>query len=57
MPQTFQIKGAPTIQSLRTILKAYPKLALVADEARGAIVVTTAEAAAAQHKTPMKLAD
>lgn len=57
MPQTFQIKGAPAIQSLRTILKAYPKLALVADEARGAIVVTTAEAAAAQHKTTMKLAD
>ncbi len=55
MPQTFQIKGAPAAQSLQTILKAYPKLALVADEARGAIVVTTIEAAAAQHKTPMAL--
>jgi hypothetical protein len=55
MPQTFQLKGAPAAQSLTTILKAYPKLALVADEARGAIVVTTAEAAAAQHKTPMAL--
>jgi hypothetical protein len=55
MPQTFQIKGAPAVQSLQTILKAYPKLALVADEARGAIVVTTTEAAAAQHKTPMAL--
>jgi hypothetical protein len=55
MPQTFQIKGAPAAQSLQTILKAYPKLALVADEARGAIVVTTAEAAAAQHKAPIAL--
>jgi hypothetical protein len=55
MPQTLQIKGAPAAQSLQTILKAYPKLALVADEARGAIVVTTTEAAAAQHKTTLAL--
>ncbi|HEV8004236.1 MAG TPA: hypothetical protein VGP63_30505 [Planctomycetaceae bacterium] len=55
MPQTFQIKGSPAIQSLRKILTAYPKLALVGDEARGVIVVTTSEAAAAQHKTPMAL--
>jgi hypothetical protein len=55
MPQTFQIKGAPAIQSLRKILGAYPKLALVADEGRRTIVVTTFEAAAAQHKTPMAL--
>jgi hypothetical protein len=55
MPQTFQIKGAPAIQSLQKILKAYPKLALVADEARRTIVVTTTEAAAAQHKSPMAL--
>jgi hypothetical protein len=55
MPQTLQIKGASAAQTLQTILKAYPKLALVADEARGSIVVTTTEAAAAQHKTPMAL--
>jgi hypothetical protein len=55
MPQTFQIKGAPAIQSLQKILKAYPKLALVADEARRTIVITTSEAAAAQHKSPMAL--
>ncbi len=55
MPQTFQIKGAPASQSLRKILKAYPKLALVADEARRTITVTTAEAAAALKKTPMTL--
>jgi hypothetical protein len=55
MPQTFQIKGAAAIQSLRKILGAYPKLVLVADEARRTIVVTTSEAAAAQHKTPMAL--
>jgi hypothetical protein len=57
MAQTLQIKGAPAIQSLRTILKSYPKLALVADEARTTIVVTTLEAAAAQKKTPMSLAN
>jgi len=55
MPQTFQIKGAPAIQSLQKILAAYPKLALVGDEVRRTIVVTTSEAAAAQHKTPMAL--
>jgi hypothetical protein len=55
IPQTFQIKGAPAAQSLQKILKAYPKLALVADEPRRTIVVTTAEAAAAQKKTPMSL--
>jgi hypothetical protein len=55
MPQTFQIKAAPASQSLQRILKAYPKLALVGDEARRTITVTTAEAAAAQKKTPMTL--
>jgi hypothetical protein len=55
MPQTFAIKGAPALQSIRKLLSAYPKLALVADEARRTIVVTTSEAAAAQHKTPMSL--
>ena len=55
MPQTFQLKRAPASQSLQKILKAYPKLALVADEARGTIVVTTREAAAARGKSPMSL--
>jgi hypothetical protein len=55
MPQTFQIKGAPAAQSLQKILAAYPKLALVGDEARRTIVVTTSDAAAAQKKTPISL--
>jgi hypothetical protein len=56
-PQTFALKGAPALQALQKILKAQPKLALVADEAKKTIVVTTREAAAAQHKKPMELGD
>jgi len=55
LPQTFEIKRAPALESIRKILKALPKLALVADEAHNRIVVTTGEAAAAQKKKPMAL--
>jgi hypothetical protein len=56
-PQTFAIKGGPAILALQKILKAQPKLALLADDARKAIVVTTQEAAASQGKKPLKLGD
>ncbi len=57
MPQTFQIKQAPASQSLQKLLKAYPKLALIGDEARRTITVTTVEAATAQKKAPLTLGD
>jgi hypothetical protein len=56
-PQTFALKSAPAVQALQKILKAQPKLALVADESRTTIVVTTREAAAAQRKKPMELGE
>jgi hypothetical protein len=56
-PQTFALKGAPAIQALQKILKAQPKLALLADESKKTIVVTTREAAAAQRKKPMELGE
>jgi hypothetical protein len=55
MPQTFQLKGVPAIDSIRKILKAYPKMTLIADEARNTIVVTTQDGAAARGKKPLEI--
>jgi DNA-directed RNA polymerase subunit RPC12/RpoP len=46
MPQSFRLAGVSATEALRTILKPYPKMALVVDERRQTVTVTTTEAAA-----------
>lgn len=45
MPQTFRLNQASASEALKTILKPYPKMALVVDEEKKRITVTTLEAA------------
>jgi len=48
MPQTYRQNQSPASEALKTILKPYPKMALVVDEGRMRITVTTVEAAKAK---------
>jgi hypothetical protein len=53
MPQTFRLSGVPASEALRTILKPYAKMALVVDEARQTVIVTTLESAQAKGQKPL----
>lgn len=55
MPQTIKLTGVPATEALRTILKPYPKMALVLDEPHHAVIVTTTEWATAKGKQPLGL--
>jgi hypothetical protein len=55
MPQTFRLNGVPGTEVLRTILKQYGKMALVADEPRQTVIVTTVEAATEKGQEPLQL--
>jgi hypothetical protein len=53
MPQTFRLSGVAAIDALRTILKPYAKMALVVDEPRQTVIVTTLESAQAKGQKPL----
>jgi hypothetical protein len=55
MPQTFRLAGAPAVDAVHKILKAYDKLVVVIDESRNTIVVTTREGAKAKRQKPFEL--
>jgi DNA-directed RNA polymerase subunit RPC12/RpoP len=55
MPQSIRLSGVPASQALRTILKPYAKMALVADESRQTITVTTVESATEKGQKPLVL--
>ncbi len=55
MPQTLRLTGVPAIEALRTILKPYAKMAMVVDEPRQTVIVTTREAAEAKGQKPLGL--
>jgi DNA-directed RNA polymerase subunit RPC12/RpoP len=55
MPQTVRLSGVPATEALRTILKPYPKMALVVDEPRQTVIVTTNESADAKGQKPLGL--
>ncbi len=55
MPQTVRLSGLPATEALRTILKPYPKMALVVDEPRQTVIVTTSESAEAKGQKPLGL--
>jgi DNA-directed RNA polymerase subunit RPC12/RpoP len=53
MPQNFRLAGVPATEALRTMLKPYAKMALVIDEPRQTVIVTTREAAEAKGQKPL----
>jgi DNA-directed RNA polymerase subunit RPC12/RpoP len=53
MPQTFRLSGVPAIDALRTILKPYAKMALVVDEPRQTVIVTTLDSAQSKGQKPL----
>jgi hypothetical protein len=55
MPQTLRLTGVPAIEALRQITKPYAKMALIIDEPRQRVVVTTFEAAEAKGQKPIRL--
>jgi DNA-directed RNA polymerase subunit RPC12/RpoP len=55
MAQTVRLSGVPATEALRTILKPYPKMALVVDEPRQTVIVTTSESAEAKGQKPLGL--
>jgi DNA-directed RNA polymerase subunit RPC12/RpoP len=55
MQQTVRLSGVPATEALRTILKPYPKMALVVDEPRQTVIVTTSESAEAKGQKPLGL--
>ncbi len=55
MPQNIRLSGVPAAQALGTILKQYAKMALVADESRQTIIVTTVESATEKGQKPLVL--
>jgi hypothetical protein len=55
MPQNFHLSGVPATDALRTILKQYGKMALVVDEPRQTLIVTTVESAAEKGQKPLQL--
>jgi hypothetical protein len=55
MPQTLRLSGVPAIEALGKIAKPYAKMALIIDEPRQIVVVTTREAAEATGQKPLVL--
>jgi hypothetical protein len=55
MPQNMRLSRVPATEALQTILKQYAKMALVADESRQTIIVTTVESATEKGQIPLVL--
>ncbi len=55
MVQTFKMEKTPAMNVLRTIQKAYPKMAMVVDQSGQRLLVTTQEAARAKGAAQLQL--
>ena len=56
MPQEFTLGTVPARDAVARILANHPKLAVVADQPPGTLLVTTADAAASRGLTPLRFA-